>query len=118
MTDASKSGDAEARPGKTPCRTDFNGHVLSGDVLALDSKDWLARSTSDTTVCAVGLELMIVVVTLDAAFAASIDSAQQVQREVEQLGVSGHKRTVEPAQVARPWGTYERVRASRPSRSS
>jgi mannose-1-phosphate guanylyltransferase/mannose-6-phosphate isomerase len=86
---------------------DDNGNVLSGDVLALETRNCLIRSDSDAMITAVGLEDMIIVATRDASFIAPMGAAQDVKQVVEQLNAAGRERAVQPAQVARPWGTYE-----------
>lgn len=86
---------------------DDNGNVLKGDVLALDVRDSLIRSDADVTVAAIGLDKIMCVITHDAAFIAPLDRAQDVKLAVEELRARGHARADEPAQVYRPWGSYQ-----------
>ena len=86
---------------------DGEGNVTRGDVLAIDVRNSLIRSDADVTVAAIGLEGMMCVVTHDAVFIAPLDRSQDVKRVVEDLRARGHPRADEPAQVYRPWGTYQ-----------
>jgi mannose-1-phosphate guanylyltransferase / mannose-6-phosphate isomerase len=86
---------------------DSNGNVIRGDVVALDVRNSLIRSDADVTIAAVGLDNMLCIVTHDAAFIAPVDRAADVKQVVEELRARGHPRADEPAQVYRPWGTYQ-----------
>jgi len=86
---------------------DEQGNVMRGDILALDVRNSMIRSDAEMTVAAVGLDHILCVVTHDAVFVAPLDRAQDVKRVVEELRARGHPRADEPAQVYRPWGTYQ-----------
>lgn len=88
---------------------DSAGNAIKGDVVALDVRNSLVRSEADVTIAAIGLERMLCVVTCDAAFIAPLDRAQDVKQLVDQLRDRGHPRADEPAQVHRPWGSYQTV---------
>jgi mannose-1-phosphate guanylyltransferase/mannose-6-phosphate isomerase len=59
------------------------------------------------TVAVVGLDNVLCVVTHDAAFIAPLSRAQDAKLVVEELRRRGHPRADEPAQVHRPWGSYQ-----------
>lgn len=86
---------------------DEQGNVLKGDIVALDVRESLIRSDADITVAAVGLDRILCVVTHDAVVIAPLERAQDVKLLVEELRARGHARADEPAQVYRPWGSYQ-----------
>ena len=88
---------------------DGNGNVLKGDILTLDVSNSLIRSDANVTVAAIGLDGIVCIVTDDAAFIAPLDRAEEVKKIVEELRARNHPRADEPAQVHRPWGTYQIV---------
>ena len=89
--------------------TDEHGNALHGDVVALDVRNSMIRSDADVTVAAIGLDRILCVITHDAVFLAPLDRADEVKQIVEELRSRGHERADEPAQVHRPWGTYQTV---------
>ena len=86
---------------------DAQGNVIDGDVVALDVTNSLIRSDADVTVAVVGLDNILCVITQDAAFIAPLSRAQDAKLVVEELRRRSHPRADEPAQVHRPWGSYQ-----------
>lgn len=87
---------------------DDQGNHLSGDVLAIDSRNSyvLAR---DRLVGAVGVEDLIVVETADAVLVAHRDRVQDVKQVVNRLKDSQRDECLTHQEVFRPWGSYQGV---------
>jgi mannose-1-phosphate guanylyltransferase len=90
--------DVHARDGK--------GNALIGDVLALDSKNVLARAES-RLVTLVGVEDLVVIETKDAVLVAHKDHVQNVKEVVENIRKLGRREHVNHREVYRPWGHYD-----------
>jgi mannose-1-phosphate guanylyltransferase/mannose-6-phosphate isomerase len=88
---------------------DQAGNATAGDVALLDVRNSIVRSDADAVVAAIGLDEMIVVVTRDAVLVAPMARSEEVKTIVQQLEGAGHRSVSEPAQVFRPWGSYERM---------
>ena len=88
---------------------DANGNVCNGDVVALDTRNSLLRSTENKTLAAIGLEDMTVVVTDDAVLAAPSSKTPQVKDLVATLTRDGKKQAREHPMVYRPWGSYQDI---------
>jgi mannose-1-phosphate guanylyltransferase/mannose-6-phosphate isomerase len=86
---------------------DENGNVVHGDVIAIDSSGSLLRTDTAQTIAAVGVENVAVIATRDAILVMPRDRAQDAKRVVEALDAAGRDTHLVPAQVHRPWGTYE-----------
>lgn len=69
-------------------RTDENGNVLVGDVLAIDAKNCICYSTKRTVAIA-AVSNIVVVETADAILVCSSDKAQNVKQIVDVLGQQG-----------------------------
>lgn len=87
---------------------DEQGNHLSGDVLAIDSRNSyvLAR---DRLVGTVGVEDLIVVETADAVLVAARDRVQDVKQVVSRLKDSRRDECLTHQEVFRPWGSYQGV---------
>ncbi len=87
---------------------DEHGNHLSGDVLAIDSRNSyvLAR---DRLVGTVGVEDLIVVETADAVLVAARDRVQDVKQVVSRLKDSRREECLTHQEVFRPWGSYQGV---------
>ena len=90
-------------------KNDF-GNVLSGDVIALESKDCYLRSDG-RLLAVLGVEDLAVVVTRDAVLVCPRNRDQLICQIVEQLEAAGREEATRHARVARPWGSYERIDA-------
>ena len=90
---------------------DAANNVLHGDVVALNTSNSLLRSEGGALVAATGLDNMAVIAVRDAILVAPLDRIADLKTLVEEVkGRNGH-RVIEPAKVARPWGSYESVAA-------
>ncbi len=85
---------------------DSTGNVLSGDVLALKTRNSYVHSEG-RLVAALGLEDTIVVETADAVLVAKKNYAQDVKIIAAALQSQGRKEALHHHKVARPWGSYE-----------
>jgi mannose-1-phosphate guanylyltransferase/mannose-6-phosphate isomerase len=90
---------------------DDAGNAVSGEVVTLESRNSVLRSESGALIAAIGLESMAVIVTRDAVLVAPLDRAEEVKVLVQTLQTAGHDSVSAPAQVFRPWGSYERMDA-------
>ena len=88
---------------------DAAGNVTTGQAVTLDVRNSVLRSETDATVAAIGIENMVVVVTRDAVLITPFDRTNDVKALVEQMQSAGHASVSTPAQVFRPWGSYERM---------
>lgn len=86
---------------------DSDGNVLRGDVRTMDVRNSLIRCEADMTIAVVGMSDIVCIVTDDAAFIAPLDRAQDNKKLVDAMRADGDPRANEPAQVYRPWGTYQ-----------
>ena len=73
-------------------KTDSNGNVITGDVVAIDCENSYLRGQG-RLLSAVGLKDLAVVSTVDATFVAPVDQSQNVKKIVEQLEKSGRIET-------------------------
>jgi len=91
-------------------RTDGDGNVLHGDVLAQDVKNSYIRSEG-RLVAAVGLDNVVVVATDDAVLVADADSATKVSGLVTTLRKSNRPEPDRHITGYCPWGNYRTVDA-------
>jgi mannose-1-phosphate guanylyltransferase/mannose-6-phosphate isomerase len=91
-------------------RSDTNGNVLRGDVLAERVHNSYIRSEGQL-VAAIGLDNVVVVATDDAVLVADADSAAQVSGLVETLRKQNRKEPDHHVVGYRPWGNYRTVDA-------
>lgn len=87
---------------------DDAGNALTGDVLALDSKDILVRAES-RLVATVGVEDLVIVETKDAVLVAHKDHVQNVKDIVERIRKLGRQEHINHREVYRPWGRYDSI---------
>lgn len=90
---------------------DGAGNVVSGDVIALDTKDAYLRSSDGRLLATIGLDNIVVVVTRDVVLAMAKERAQDVKKIVDELKRRGRSEAVAHTVVHRPWGSYETVDA-------
>ena len=87
---------------------DDDGNVITGDVLAQDSRNCYLRSDS-RLLATVGLEDIMVVDTHDVVLVAHRDQVQKVKKLVNQLSGEQRKEIDIHALVHRPWGSYQGI---------
>ena len=87
---------------------DDEGNALTGDVLALDSKDILVRAES-RLVATVGVEDLVIVETKDAVLVAHKNHVQNVKDIVERIRKLGRQEHINHREVYRPWGRYDSI---------
>jgi mannose-1-phosphate guanylyltransferase len=87
---------------------DDAGNALTGDVLALDSKDILVRAES-RLVATVGVEDLVIVETKDAVLVAHKDHVQNVKDIVERIRKLDRQEHINHREVYRPWGRYDSI---------
>jgi mannose-1-phosphate guanylyltransferase len=87
---------------------DGEGNALTGDVLALDSKDILVRAES-RLVATVGVENLVIVETKDAVLVAHKDHVQNVKDIVERIRKLDRQEHINHREVYRPWGHYDSI---------
>lgn len=87
---------------------DGQGNSLTGDVLAVNTRNTLVRSES-RLIATVGVEDLIVVETKDALLVAHMNSVQDVKTVVEQLKIEGRHEHANHREVYRPWGVYDSI---------
>jgi mannose-1-phosphate guanylyltransferase len=87
---------------------DGEGNALTGDVLALDSKDILVRAES-RLVATVGVEDLVIVETKDAVLVAHKDHVQNVKDIVERIRKLDRQEHINHREVYRPWGHYDSI---------
>ena len=86
--------------------SDSQGNVISGDVIAIDTKNSYIRSDSDL-VSALGVEDLVIVKTKDALLVSHFDAIDKVKLLTEQLREKSRQETETHRDVFRPWGKYE-----------
>lgn len=89
-------------------KQDENGNSFTGDVVARETRNTLARSDS-RLVALVGVEDLIVVETKDALLIAHKDKVQDVKHVVESVKAAGRSEHLNHREVYRPWGHYDSV---------
>ncbi|MHB2266572.1 mannose-1-phosphate guanylyltransferase/mannose-6-phosphate isomerase [Aliihoeflea sp. PC F10.4] len=87
---------------------DGDGNSLSGDVMAIDTRNTLARADG-RLVALVGVDDLVVVETKDALLVAHRDKVQDVRRIVEELEAAGRSEHLNHRDVYRPWGHYDSI---------
>ncbi|MGF1607971.1 MAG: mannose-1-phosphate guanylyltransferase/mannose-6-phosphate isomerase [Kiloniellales bacterium] len=84
------------------------GNVLSGDVIAVDSRNSYLQS-KDRLLAAVGVDDLVVVTTKDAVLVCHRDKAQDIKAIVDRLKGAEREEYQNPARVNRPWGSYQSI---------
>jgi mannose-1-phosphate guanylyltransferase / mannose-6-phosphate isomerase len=87
---------------------DEAGNSLSGQAVAVDSRNVLVRSSEQLT-AVVGLENVIVVSTPDAVLVADLRRSHQVKELVDRLKAENRREASEHKRAYRPWGYYQSV---------
>lgn len=87
---------------------DASGVGLSGAATAIDCRNTLLRSDSDSLeVVGIGLENVIAVAMNDAVLVADMSRAQDVKKAVDALKAKGARQATQFPKDHRPWGWYE-----------
>ena len=87
---------------------DSSGNVISGDVMAIDTRNSYV-SSEDKLVATIGLEDVIIVDTKDALLVASKNEVQKVKQIVERLNNENRSEAFSQREVYRPWGKYDSI---------
>ncbi|MFN7710444.1 MAG: mannose-1-phosphate guanylyltransferase/mannose-6-phosphate isomerase [Holosporales bacterium] len=85
---------------------DANAHV--GDVISVDSRGCYVRAEAKP-IAVVGVEDLVVIGTKDATLVAHRSSSQNVRDVVKLLQDANRIESQHPAEVRRPWGSYESI---------
>jgi mannose-1-phosphate guanylyltransferase / mannose-6-phosphate isomerase len=85
---------------------DQNLNALSGDVIALDSRNSLIRS-EERLLAAVGIDNLVIVETTDAVLVCRKDRSQDVRAVAQRLLNDGRPEAVIRPLVLKPWGAYK-----------
>lgn len=86
-------------------KKDENGNVLSGDVVALDSRN-CAIISQGPLVAALGLEDLVVTALDDAILVAAKDRSEEVRDLAALLEKDGRRELLAHLTVYRPWGSF------------
>ena len=87
---------------------DENGNSISGEGIALDSRNVHVRSTGPLT-AVIGVDDVVVVSTEDAVLVVARDQAEKVKQLVDSLRQSRRREAIEHRRIYRPWGYYQSV---------
>ena len=88
---------------------DGAGNAITGDVIAVDTRESLLRADGQALVAAIGLDKMAVIAVRDAVFVAPMERVAEVKELVETLKEQKRDCAILPSKVARPWGSYETI---------
>lgn len=87
---------------------DGDGNALSGDVMAIGTRDTLVRAEHRLVAC-LGISNAIVVETPDAVLVASRDQLHRIREVVARLKAAGRPECEAHRKVYRPWGCYDSI---------
>lgn len=87
---------------------DDAGNMLSGDVIAEDTRNSYLRAESGL-IAALGIEDLIIVATTDVVMVSRRDRAQDVKQLVTRLERAGRSEAISHPLVHRPWGSYRSI---------
>lgn len=87
---------------------DKNNNSLSGDVIAVDSKDCLVHG-GERLISILGIENLVVVDTKDTLLVATREKVQDVKMLVEKLKGANRSEWKIHREVYRPWGKYDSI---------
>ena len=87
---------------------DEAGNVITGDVLALDSKNCYLRSDG-RLLATIGIDNLVVIDTADVVMVAPRDQVQSVKELVARLSDNQRHEIDVHARVHRPWGCYQGI---------
>ncbi len=87
---------------------DEQGNVLTGDVIAHDTRNSLVMS-DDRLITTLGVDDLIIVDTKDALMVAHKDKIQDVKAIVAEIKASARTEHFQHREVYRPWGKYDSI---------
>ncbi|WP_372739260.1 mannose-1-phosphate guanylyltransferase/mannose-6-phosphate isomerase [Neptunomonas sp.] len=87
---------------------DEHGNVLTGDVIAHDTRNSLVMS-DDRLITTLGVDDLIIVDTKDALMVAHKDKIQNVKAIVAEIKASERSEHFQHREVYRPWGKYDSI---------
>ena len=87
---------------------DANGNHISGDVVAVDTRDSYVMA-SERLIGTIGVENLVVVETTDAVLVADRERVQEVKEIVSKLQENERSEHLYHSEVFRPWGSYEGI---------
>lgn len=87
---------------------DLEGNAFRGDVMAVATRNTLARAEG-RLVALVGVENLVVVETKDAVLVAHRDHVQHVKEIVDRMKAEGRHEHINHRTVYRPWGHYDSI---------
>jgi mannose-1-phosphate guanylyltransferase/mannose-1-phosphate guanylyltransferase/mannose-6-phosphate isomerase len=87
---------------------DRTGNVISGDVIAEDTRHSYLRSESGL-LAVLGVEDLVVIATADVVMVTRRDRAQDIKQLVTMLERNGRNELTAHPLVHRPWGTYRSI---------
>jgi mannose-1-phosphate guanylyltransferase / mannose-6-phosphate isomerase len=87
---------------------DHEGNSLTGNAVALESRNILARSNGQL-VTVVGLDNVVVVATDDAVLVVNQEQADKVKQLVDKLKARNMREATEHKRAYRPWGYYQSI---------
>lgn len=88
---------------------DASGNRLEGDVIAIDTRNCLVRTSERRMIATIGVDDLVVIDTPDATLVASRERSQDVKKLVDQLKAAGRSEHVFHRKVYRPWGNYDSI---------
>jgi len=91
-------------------KKDAVGNVISGDIVAEDSRNNYLRAESGL-LAVLGVENLVVVATSDAVMVSHRDRAQDIKQLVARLEKDKRSELTTHPLVHRPWGTYRSIHA-------
>lgn len=84
-------------------------NVIHGDTHLHDSSACFVHAAEGMMLATLGVENLIIIATPDAVMVADKSRAQEVKHLVDALKPTHHSQVECHTQVARPWGSYERI---------
>ncbi len=90
------------------CDKDYQGNTLTGDIIALDTKNSYV-SAENKLITTIGLEDLIIIDTKDALLVAHKDKSEDVKKIVELLKSEDRSEATIHREVYRPWGKYDSI---------
>ncbi|MDE2463153.1 MAG: mannose-1-phosphate guanylyltransferase/mannose-6-phosphate isomerase [Alphaproteobacteria bacterium] len=88
---------------------DGDGNRLEGDVMSVDSRNCLGRSSERRLVALLGVDDLVVIDTPDVTLVAHRERVQDVKKLVDQLKAAGRSEHISHRKVYRPWGSYDSI---------
>jgi mannose-1-phosphate guanylyltransferase/mannose-6-phosphate isomerase len=90
-------------------KKDADNNLADGIVVAVDTRNSLLRSDRGPLIGALGLDGIAIVAARDAVLVAPLDRAGDLKQLISELKDFDGAPLIDPANVARPWGSYESI---------